>query len=467
MKILLLFISFFSLLNAQEFKVKSGIDSLLMELPSSTKTAVAIYNASEDDTVYSKNIFASMIPASNIKLFTTAAAIYHLGLDANILTIFYTDDSLFSENKSLGNLYVKGFGDPTITTYDLTAFADSLKKMGIDTVHGNIIADGTYFDTLYSREDWINNERTNVKVPPVSALTLDRNMLIVWVDANKNIGEKLGYEVYPKLSIYNVDMQAEVTSNYRIPYFRCNVTDAGINITVERGLKKRRWRRSYAVYIDNPALYFAMALKDILIERGITVLGRPETGTVPVFNFPIYKKNLEVFDFLSRINKESENYYAENLFKILGAVFSGEQGNSFYATQAVMTYLNDSKVDMEGSSIVDGSGISIYNGLTAASIIGLLKFIYLDPQTYNIYYNTLSIAGVDGTLEERFKNSPGYNNLHGKTGTLRGVSAISGYAKTISGKDVIVSILMEFNKKGLNYHREIQDKIVDLVLQKL
>jgi D-alanyl-D-alanine carboxypeptidase/D-alanyl-D-alanine-endopeptidase (penicillin-binding protein 4) len=162
------------------------------------------------------------------------------------------------------------------------------------------------------------------------------------------------------------------------------------------------------------------------------------------------------------INKNSDNFLAECLFKTLGAYYSGKIGNSFYATQAVMNFLEENEIpEFYELSIVDGSGISRFNEVTAASITNLLEKIYLDVEKYEFFKNSLSIAGKDGTLDRRFRRSKLRGNFYGKTGTLNGVTSLSGYLETKSGKDLIVSFLMQFKDKGAGYHKDIQDKILE------
>ncbi len=163
------------------------------------------------------------------------------------------------------------------------------------------------------------------------------------------------------------------------------------------------------------------------------------------------------------INKNSNNFLAECLFKTIGAVASNKQGNSFYSTQAILTFIEDNGIYSKGTSIVDGSGISRFDQVTAGAVVGLLERMYFDIKNYDDFYNSLSIAGVDGTLSERMYNSSAANNFRGKTGTLNGVSSLSGYLYTAGGDDLIICIIFEFNSGRWDNYRDIQDEIVELL----
>lgn len=122
------------------------------------------------DTIYSKDIYNNLIPASNVKLYTTAAALHLLPNQEYLLTKVYTNDVELEDSVINGNIYLKGFGDALLTTENLDSLVDQLLLMGINKITGDIIADDSYFDNTYTRDDWITDERANVKLPPISGL---------------------------------------------------------------------------------------------------------------------------------------------------------------------------------------------------------------------------------------------------------------------------------------------------------
>ena len=113
-----------------------------------------------------------------------------------------------------------------------------------------------------------------------------------------------------------------------------------------------------------------------------------------------------------------------------------------------MTFLTENSIYSKGTSLVDGSGLSRYDQVTTAAIAGLLETLYFDSKNFDDFYKSLSIAGRDGTLRNRMGNTKADNNMHGKTGTLNGVSSVSGYVKNLKGEDIIVSIIFDYTKGG-------------------
>ena len=131
-----------------------------------------------------------------------------------------------------------------------------------------------------------------------------------------------------------------------------------------------------------------------------------------------------------------------------------------------MKFLQDQSIPSHAVKISDGSGISRSSRVTSSLMVRLLDTIYKDSTNFEIFYNSLSIAGTDGTLITRFIGTNVENNLRGKTGTIYGVSTISGYLTTEDNEKLIISILMSFSEHGAEYHRRIQDRIIELVAEK-
>ena len=395
----------FTSLSQVPDKLSQQIDNLIAEVPASTNMAILIYNPLTQDTITGINPKKTMIPASNTKLFTTATALEIMGGDHLISTLIFADDDDLSDSTINGNIYIKGYGNPTFTSTDLEDLVNQLYQAGLRQITGNVIGDDTYFDDIYSRDDWITDERANVKLPPISALIIDKNRK-----------------------------------------------------TVRR---KRRGRyRTYFIDVDNPPQYAAIKLKESLVGYGVEVEGNVEIGSTPDSAIALTESSIELRNLMKEINKKSNNFYAECLFKTLGAVYSGEQGNSFYSTQAILNFIEDEGIYSEGTKIVDGSGISRFDQVTAGALVGLLEKMYFNIAQFEDFYNSLSIAGVDGTLEKRMRGTSADSNFRGKTGTLNGVSSISGYVTDADGDDIIVCMMFEFKKGGARKYRDLQDRII-------
>ncbi len=404
--VLLLFVS--TVYPSSKEEIASKIHHILSRLPASTHPAVLVFNPLTQDTIFSLNAAASMIPASNTKLFTTATALSELGGDFVLKTSLMTDDSNIKDGIINGNLYIKGYGNSLFSQEDLEKCVKELKQKGIKKITGKVVGDDSYFDNVYTRDDWIRDEVANVKLPPISALVLDRNRKVIYK---------------------------------------------------KRGRRTRR----YLINVQNPPLNAAECLRSELLNQGIGIDSKAVEGVTPDEAVEITSSGIILRNLLQDINKHSDNFLAECLFKTVGTEISGKQGNAFFSTQAILSFIKDNGIFYEGSSIVDGSGISRFDQITVGALAGVLEKMYFDLAHYDDFYNSLSIAGVDGTLAHRMRGTRAENNFHGKTGTLNGVSSLSGYLTNEAGDDLIVSIIFEFDKKGARFHRDLQDDIVTLL----
>jgi D-alanyl-D-alanine carboxypeptidase/D-alanyl-D-alanine-endopeptidase (penicillin-binding protein 4) len=395
--IITIFVS--SLFSSSTDDIQSKITEILDAIPASTEIAILIFNPLTEDTIYSVNHTRSMIPASNTKLFTTATALKIMGRDFPLHTKILMDNNALNDSIVTGSVF---------SSENLDSLVSEIAKNGITKITGDVIGDDTFFDDVYTRDDWIKDENANVKLPPVSALVIDRNTK------------------YTK--------------------------------------KKRRGRwRTYRVHVANPPKYAAQLLKQKLVESGINVEGVAKTDETPSTATLLVQSTVVLNKLIKLINKNSDNFLAECLFKTIGAIASGKQGNSFYSTQAILTFIKDNAIYSENTSIVDGSGISRFDQITVGAIVDLLEIMYFDLKNFLDFYNSLSIAGVDGTLEDRFDKKGTQINFRGKTGTLNGVSSLSGYLTTKSGDELIVSMIFEFDRGGSKKYRDAQEKIIEIL----
>lgn len=402
-----LLVSSFSFATSKE-EIVNKIREILSTLPANTQSGILIYNPLSQDTVFALNEYSAMTPASLTKLFTTSTSLNVMGGEHKLSTKIFVEDLNIKDGTVDGNLYIKGFGNSTFSDTDLQELINRLIQIGISKITGDIIGDDTYFDDIYTREDWIEDEGANIQLPPVSALVLDRN-----------------------------------------------------KVTIRK--KVRRRYRYVTEMIKNPPSYVANKLLDKLKSNGVVVNGESSSGITPIKSYQLAEKSVLLKDLIALINKHSDNFLAECLFKTLGAEASGVQGNSFFSQQAIQKFLKENGVHSSNTEIVDGSGISRSDQATPLAITGILEKMYFDLNNFDDFFNSLSIAGVDGTLGNRLMGTNAENNFRGKTGSLNGVSGLAGYLNLKNGDDLIITIIFEYSKGGWGFYRDVQDQIVALL----
>lgn len=207
----------------------------------------------------------------------------------------------------------------------------------------------------------------------------------------------------------------------------------------------------------NPAVSAGELLSSDLTSAGVTFTGSVISGTTPKAAREIGRITHSIFDVLSHMNKESDNHSAITIFKLLGAKLKSDPGSLKGGQEVIESFLSEIGIDRYSYEILEGSGLTRYNKVNAEMYIKLLKYMYDDRFLFDYYYNSLSIAGKDGTLKNRMIGTEAEGNVHAKTGTLNGVSALSGYVVDEDNEILIFFIVMNGFGGEYNFVKSVQD----------
>lgn len=465
-KLFLYILLFIPLTNAQykTTKLSSQIDTILKDtLFNKTIAAVEVYNLSTQKILYKKNNTYLLRPASNLKLFTTAAGLLFLGQDYKFNTkAYYTGQIL--NNTLYGDVYIKGGFDPFFKVEDLDSLLIGLKNLRVKKITGSIFADVSSKDSLFWGKGWMWDDDPDPSAPYLSPLNINGNLVKVITSPQKiNYNSKVTF--YPGSKYYSTE--ANVIS----------IKGDSTKIKISRdwiNRKNKIYVNGFQAYKDDvdtsevnifrPELFFINLLKEKLDNVDIIISGKLDTLSIPgnAIKFSTINRGLD--SVIIKTNKESNNLGAEMILYALAEKFYG-----FPATAENGVKVIDSLITLIGHNpeyyrIVDGSGVSHYNLITADLIIDLLKYMYNKKSNlFNLYYNSLPIAGVDGTLEDRMLTSQAYKNVHAKTGTLSGVSNISGYVTAANGDKLAFTVLMQNYVGKSKPVRDIQDSLCTIL----
>ncbi len=215
----------------------------------------------------------------------------------------------------------------------------------------------------------------------------------------------------------------------------------------------------------DPASSAAELLATELKDRKIKFEGITVSGYTPGVSKEVAEISHSIYDVITHMNKTSNNHSAITLFKVIGAKYKSPPGTLGKGSEAVISFLSSIGIDRNNYEILEGSGLTRYNMVTSDMLIRLLKFMYDQEDIFDYYYNSLSIAGVDGTLRKRMIGTEAESNVHAKTGTLNSVSTLSGYAVSRDDELILFYITMNGFKGNTNYYRQIQDDICEIICQ--
>lgn len=428
-----------------------------------SKVSACVYSLDRDEIIYEKNSNTPLTPASNEKIVTSYSAFKLLGTDYFLETLVFSDDPDITDSIVNGSLYVKSYGDALFTLSDMDDLVTNLQKLGIKRVTGGVFADGSFFDGLSDRLVYSGDDDVVEPLPPITALCLEENVVIVLVTSGSRSGSRLAAQTIPASDALTTSVSAVVKRNNvrRSLRFSQETLENGTQKYYVKGYLNPNRSYSYRFHAKNPELIFAGALKHRLAENGIEVLG--EIGLRSIDSLPEGKrptfltwKRRPLAEMVETLNKESDNRLAETLFKILGASAQKDSLDAASARNQHLEYFCELDSGAVVCKFYDGSGLSRRNLVTSSLIVNILDDAW-NSDFKEAFDASLAIAGTDGTLEKRMRNTVAEGNLRAKTGTLRNVSALSGYVKTLDGENLAFSFI--FNGYNVGSYKEIENRL--------
>jgi len=396
-----------------------------------SEVTAKVVSITRGTTLYERNPEKALTPASVTKLFTTNAGFYALGTEGAMTTEVRATGKIAPDGTLHGDLYIVGAGDAMLDVNDIEEMADNLFGIGLRRVDGTIYGDPSFFDEETNRAVYSGDGEDVVRLPPIEALTYSEGEIKVVVSASSK-----GYvnvQTIPASDAFI--LRASTRKGARASRIRITSSvraDGRQEITVSGSPGANR-TKTYTIQMRSPSLAAAGTLSDRLRSGGIendTAIGvakAPSTSRVLTSH-----KNRFV-ELASRVNKRSDNYLAEHVFKMVGALYGGQENTADIARKMVLATLDSLKVPRNGATFNDGSGLSRRNVVSAATAVAMLRQI--SKRSYaKEFYTSLAIAGVDGTIRGRMLNTPADSNVHAKTGTLRDASGLAGYVRTRDGE---------------------------------
>jgi D-alanyl-D-alanine carboxypeptidase/D-alanyl-D-alanine-endopeptidase (penicillin-binding protein 4) len=421
---------------------------------------VVIRSLSTGETLYERSPETLLIPASNVKLLTAASALHLLGPDFTFHTRVSISGEIDSQGTLNGSIFVKGGGDPILETPDLEKLAADVRHMGIRRVTGGIVVDDTMFDKVRLGEGWAWDYLPDYYAAQISALNLNRNVVDVYIFPGKAVGPGVRVELHPSLRDY---MKVECNAGTIAPGSERTLTVSRKTfenvITVTGGIPfdEPVSDGEEKTTVEEPALYTGHVFRDKLTAVGIRVTGgvRAE-GVPPDARLIASHTSRPLSQVLPLFMKPSDNLIGEVLLKTMGSALKGS-GTARAGLEAEMEFLAKIGMDPTAMHVVDGSGLSRLNLITARNLVTLLVYMRAHRHS-DIFIDSLPVAGIDGTLKRRMRGSPAQGNVRAKTGTLRHASALSGYVTMASGEPLVFSILMN-GHADTNAARKTQDRM--------
>jgi serine-type D-Ala-D-Ala carboxypeptidase/endopeptidase (penicillin-binding protein 4) len=465
--------------RAAEARFVTRVDTVLNEaVPSRGMWGLLIVDAQTGETLYEKNADSYFLPASNMKLFTTAFALAKLGTDYRFHTTVETRGTISPDGKLSGDLILVGRGDPNLSNrkfpfelkeeFDgpperaLAELADAVVARGVREVTGDVVGDDSYFPRERYPNGWEIDDMVWEYGAPISAIVVDDNTVALTLTAGERAGDPVGASVAPLTPDFVLENDVKTSAAELKPDLTLT-REPGANLVMVRGtLPARSAPRKLVLAVEEPAQHAAALLAGLLAERGVNVDGKtramhaPETDTTPRTVLAEHV-SVPLGDSVKLVNKISQNLHTEMLLRTAArqiGVWSSPDDlmkvpQEFYAAAGVGA---DDVIQ------TDGSGLSRHDLVTPRAVVTLLRYAQQQPW-FAAYFASLPVAGVDGSLQERMKATLAEGRVHAKTGSVEHVRTLSGFADTPSGRRLIFSFLS--NNQGGKSH-EATDALNEL-----
>lgn len=411
--------------------------------------------------------------ASNMKLLTASAALQCLGPDFEYKTSIIARGKITTSGELRGDIVMKGSGDPNISGRFYhgnilaipEAWADATRRKGIQSITGDIIADDRIFDRISTNPNWPENQLSEWYCAPSCGLSFNDNCVDITLVPDKKPGSLVKLLIEPRTSYFTINNSCVYTSKKKEHLYSIRRKPE----TNEISIKGKFWVNSTPektwVSVHNPALYLATVFKETLEKNGIPVYGSvrliDEGDFVSSEENVITESTSTMEQTIQVMNKQSQNFYAEQIMKTLGAQMKG-RGTLEAGIEVVQDFMDEIGFQPEEYHIDDGCGLSKENRLSPKMITALLAYMSKQPHG-KVLWDSLPISGVDGGLRRRMHASKYKSKIRAKTGYIARTSALSGYVDTTHGEVLAFSILMN-NFQNLTVMRKIQDDICQAIV---
>jgi serine-type D-Ala-D-Ala carboxypeptidase/endopeptidase (penicillin-binding protein 4) len=411
---------------------------------------VEIFSLDRSEMLYAKNSQRLLVPASNNKILTVAAALTQLGLDYRFKTQVWADGPII-DGILKGNLIIAGFGDPSSSSrispkdpfQPFRTWASNLIQKGIRAIDGTIIGDGSSFEETVYGHGWAWDDLAEGYAAPVSALQFNENVIALEIAPGLKANEAASIKMSPLAKYLTVDNRIITKASGSSSHIDLERSRLGEEITVRGVLLENSSAIDRNVAVQFPIRYYLSALKQVLGDEGIDIsrcdIKESRQARSQSASLLWLHSSPPLSEIVRPLLKMSLNLSSETLARVLGLERRGE-GRFSKGKEIVEEALEQMGLNKESYVFSDASGLSRMNLVSADALIRILGHMYRSPQ-FSVFYDALPIAGIDGTLAARMKGTKAENNVHAKTGTMSHVSSLSGYIKTADNEMLAFSMI--------------------------
>lgn len=470
MKGMLLVLAWMISLVASATNLQPAVDQLINHVDPSINMGMVVVDLNTGETLYQRNPSQTFVPASNMKLFSDAAALLVLGPNYRFQSKLSTDATELNQGILKGSLYLYLPGDPSFTQKNIDTLLSPLAQWGIKQIQGDVVlVSNTRVVNAYAPGRTKSDFKYSYGAP-IAPVILDENRLSLTVNPGAHVGDPALIELHDKHSPLVVDNQVKTATNTN----HCGLDftmDDDNHLTVHGCIGVGQWAVQQRIAIRNPLRYAQDLVKQHLSDMAIKLNGQVVLGNAPPASLLLSSHvSKPIYQIMADTLKPSDNLYADSLYLHAATKLNGTPLNWQQAHPMVKNFLQQQTgINLQSAALIDGSGLSRQDRLTAEQTVGLLQFLHDHfPLAYE-YIAALPVAGIDGTLQRRFRKPTQQGFLRAKTGTMTGVISLSGYLYTANAHTLAFAIFINktpSTKPAISgQYRALVDNLCDFLLK--
>lgn len=417
-------------------------------------------------------------PASNLKLLTSAAILDELEADFSYKTHMYgfgyQEGGIWQ-----GDIIIAGVGDPSISGefynkdrfHVFEKFYTALDTLGIRRINGNLIGNDAYFDRQPYPKGWSWDDLSFYYGVEINALSFNNNAVDLTVYARGRVGETPHIQWFPFDTDYVNFINEQVITPSNSEYDEFYQRILGTNTIILGSKVPQNYVEKESLSVMNASLFFMDTFRKYLEDGGIVLGGRiiidnqKQDWSDSQYTSLSVHESVPVRELLTQINKESSNFYTETMLKTAAAEHYDTQGSTELGLALIKDFAANIQMDTTKIELTDGSGMSPATLITAEDLTRLLVEMQGRPD-FPVFKKSFSLSGIDGSLQHRFKGTPLYKKIYGKTGYVSGVRSLSGYMRAASDKPLVFSIITNNYTEKTSYIDAVQESILRQIYDK-
>lgn len=431
--------------------------------------AVQVVNVDSGDEVWSVGGDDLLVPASVMKVVTSATALRTLGPTYRFSTEFLRDGEINEDGVLEGDLYIRGTGDPSLVVEKLWKMFQDLQVEGIVEIDGDVIFDDTWFDREHLIAGWrkkVDMAAGPAYFAPVSALSLNYNTVSIVVAPGPRSDEPARVQLETSAESIVIDSEVNTVRQGRRSWIQIerevDPKTHVVTFKLEGDIPLQHETERHYRSVGNPIAWTMSATHKMFERTGVQLNGRFKLDETPdEAELVVRHYSQPLHELLNHTNKYSSNFMAEHVLKAMGAELKGKPGTTDKGLEVIGEYFTELGIPKGSYTLVNGSGLSRDTRLAPSQVNAVMMDMFHHPQVSPEFRSSLSVGGVDGTLRRRFADTPGA--VRGKTGSLNGVYCLTSYIDAADG-DTYAMTFFANDLRRSRPARSLQDRLGEAIV---